>query len=122
MRDLCLPLVLLVLLVGARCSAATGEEKAAKGGKPWLDTGGLSRGAFPAGFTFGTAASAYQVEGMALQDGRGPSIWDAFVKIPGKSKPPVSCFDVRSSDRTVQIDQYANHCASVVSSVSSSDA
>jgi beta-glucosidase len=47
------------------------------------DTGGLSRQSFPKGFVFGTATSAYQVEGMAHKDGRGPSIWDAFVKIPG---------------------------------------
>ncbi|XP_042447316.1 beta-glucosidase 1-like [Zingiber officinale] len=71
----------LVLLTGAD---AGGEKKAAAGSKPWMDTGGLSRAAFPAGFTFGTAASAYQVEGMAHKDGRGPSIWDAFVKIPGQ--------------------------------------
>ncbi|KAH7549385.1 hypothetical protein JRO89_XS13G0023200 [Xanthoceras sorbifolium] len=48
-----------------------------------FDTGGLSRKAFPKGFVFGTATSAYQVEGMAHKDGRGPSIWDSFVKIPG---------------------------------------
>ncbi|XP_044318406.1 klotho [Triticum aestivum] len=47
------------------------------------NTGGLSRRGFPAGFVFGTAASAYQVEGMARQGGRGPSIWDAFAAIPG---------------------------------------
>jgi beta-glucosidase len=48
------------------------------------DSGGLGRQAFPGGFVFGTAASAYQVEGMAKQGGRGPSIWDAFVATPGK--------------------------------------
>ncbi|GAB4833791.1 Beta-glucosidase 44 [Ancistrocladus abbreviatus] len=43
----------------------------------------ISRKSFPAGFLFGTATSAYQVEGMADKDGRGPSIWDEFVKRPG---------------------------------------
>ncbi|KAG6499606.1 hypothetical protein ZIOFF_039396 [Zingiber officinale] len=43
----------------------------------------ISRKAFSKGFVFGTAASAYQVEGMALKGGRGPCIWDAFVKKPG---------------------------------------
>lgn len=38
---------------------------------------------FPAGFTFGSATAAYQVEGAAAQDGRGPSIWDTFSRTPG---------------------------------------
>jgi beta-glucosidase len=38
---------------------------------------------FPAGFGWGFAASAYQVEGATTEDGRGRSIWDTFARVPG---------------------------------------
>ncbi|KAL6965264.1 beta-glucosidase, partial [Sarracenia purpurea var. burkii] len=38
----------------------------------------LSRSDFPPNFIFGTATSAYQVEGASNDGGRGPSIWDSF--------------------------------------------
>jgi beta-glucosidase len=38
---------------------------------------------FPAGFLWGAATSAYQVEGSPLADGAGPSIWHRFVRTPG---------------------------------------
>lgn len=40
---------------------------------------------FNAGFIWGTSTSSYQIEGAAFEDGKGPSIWDAFVRIPGKT-------------------------------------
>jgi beta-glucosidase len=40
---------------------------------------------FPKEFTWGAATSAYQIEGGHTAGGKGPSIWDAFAAIPGKT-------------------------------------
>ena len=53
---------------------------------------------FPPGFVFGAATSAYQIEGAADEDGRGPSIWDTFCAAPGA---------VRNGDTgTIACDHY----------------
>jgi len=53
---------------------------------------------FPAGFTWGAATAAYQIEGAARADGRGPSVWDAFSHRPGAT------FDGNTGD--VACDHY----------------
>ena len=37
---------------------------------------------FPADFTWGVATSAFQIEGASSADGKGPSIWDTFCRVP----------------------------------------
>ncbi|MGH3505153.1 MAG: glycoside hydrolase family 1 protein [Nocardioidaceae bacterium] len=46
-------------------------------------TAPLDSARFPHGFVWGAATAAYQIEGAAQQDGRGPSIWDTFSRRPG---------------------------------------
>jgi beta-glucosidase len=38
---------------------------------------------FPRRFVWGAATAAYQIEGAHDADGKGPSIWDTFSRVPG---------------------------------------
>ncbi|WP_395516483.1 GH1 family beta-glucosidase [Pseudorhizobium flavum] len=39
---------------------------------------------FPGDFIFGVATASFQIEGATKEDGRKPSIWDAFSNMPGR--------------------------------------
>lgn len=53
---------------------------------------------FPTDFLWGSASAAYQVEGAWDADGKGPSVWDNFVKIPGTT--------FKGSNGQVAVDHY----------------
>ncbi|MEV6347000.1 GH1 family beta-glucosidase [Actinoplanes sp. NPDC051851] len=60
---------------------------------------------FPPGFRFGMATSAYQIEGAADLDGKGPSIWDTFAAQPGRIR--------NGADGRVAIDHYHRYAEDV---------
>ncbi|KAG6590220.1 Cyanogenic beta-glucosidase, partial [Cucurbita argyrosperma subsp. sororia] len=62
-----------------------------------IDT--IRRSSFPEDFVFGTASSAYQYEGDAFKDGKGPSTWDAYTH-----KHPERIVDHSNGDKAV--DEY----------------
>ena len=60
---------------------------------------------FPETFLWGSATSAYQVEGSPLADGAGPSVWHRFTRTPGL---------VRDGDTgDVACDQYRRYADDV---------
>uniref|UniRef100_A0A2N9G1U1 Beta-glucosidase n=1 Tax=Fagus sylvatica TaxID=28930 RepID=A0A2N9G1U1_FAGSY len=95
-------LVLSVVVIQCVAHLHATDEEASLPETVSLDTGGLSREKFPKGFVFGTATSACDVKhhqvGMAHKAGRGPSIWDTFVKIPG--------IVANNATGDVSVDQY----------------
>ncbi|KAK3040264.1 hypothetical protein RJ639_028179 [Escallonia herrerae] len=63
-----------------------------------LNSESISRADFPEGFTFGTASSAYQFEGAVNEGNKGVSIWDTFIRQPGRI--------LDFSDANMAVDQY----------------
>jgi len=62
---------------------------------------------FPAGFIWGTATSAYQVEGAWTEGGKGRSIWDYFAHTQGKvhamSNADMACDQYHRIDEDVKL-------------------
>jgi beta-glucosidase len=76
-RDLLRTAAVGAAALAAGCEASTPPPPAGEPDTPL----GLT---FPPAFRWGAATSAYQVEGAAAEDGRGPSIWDTFSHTPGR--------------------------------------
>ncbi|HEY5806858.1 MAG TPA: GH1 family beta-glucosidase [Povalibacter sp.] len=64
---------------------------------------------FPAGFLWGCATSAYQIEGSPLADGAGPNIWQRFCHTPGRvvnnDNGDIACDHYRQYESDVELMQ-----------------
>ena len=78
--------------VGLPAATLTGRASANPAASPASNQPASAR-LFPKGFYWGTATSAYQIEGAWNEDGKGLSIWDTFAHTPGKVKNNDSLID-----------------------------
>ena len=53
---------------------------------------------FPKNFLWGAASAAYQIEGAFDEEGKGPSVWDQYAKVPGNT--------FKGTNGDVAIDHY----------------
>src|SRR4051794_23252589 len=78
-------------VIGAAAVGASHASRLLAAGRGIPDSAAAAAGdastsrTFPSGFLWGSATAAYQVEGAATEDGRGPSVWDTFSHTPGKT-------------------------------------
>lgn len=56
---------------------------------------------FPDNFLFGVSSSAYQIEGGSNLDGKGPSIWDEFIRLN-----PEKIVDLQNGDTGANSYEY----------------